>query len=126
MGDHNYQLPPRRSPQLLIALALLVVGLAMALLLVLTLRDAIDPLARAEREAAHWRAERLDDQLFPLDLAIAEVAVDGADRQVVALGVGLAARLQLRRAGVDAGRERGEDEEAEADRAEALHVTHPP
>ena len=63
----------RRPPCLIIALALLVAGLALALLLVLTLRDALDPLARAEREAARWRAEQLDDQLAPLDLVVAAI-----------------------------------------------------
>ena len=43
----------RRPPRLRIPLALLVAGLALALLLVLALRDALDPLARAERAAAH-------------------------------------------------------------------------
>lgn len=63
----------RRPPCLIIALALLVAGLALALLLVLTLRDALDPLARAEREAARWRAEQLDAQLAPLDLVVAAI-----------------------------------------------------
>jgi hypothetical protein len=62
---------PRRPPRLLVALALLVAGLALVLLLVLALRDALDPLARAEREAARWRAEQLDAQLAPLDLIVA-------------------------------------------------------
>ena len=61
---------PRRSHRLLITLALLVVGLALALLLVLALREALDPLARAEREAARWRAEQLDAQLAPLDMVV--------------------------------------------------------
>jgi hypothetical protein len=70
MNEPTYS-KSHRLPRLLIALALIVVGLALTLLLVLALRDALDPLARAELEASHWRAGRIDDQLFPLDLAIA-------------------------------------------------------
>ncbi|NTU79092.1 MAG: hypothetical protein HGA45_06775 [Chloroflexales bacterium] len=62
---HQHPLRP------LAALALIVAGLALALLLVLALRDALDPLARAEREAAYWRAEQLNDQLAPLDVIVA-------------------------------------------------------
>jgi hypothetical protein len=70
MNEPTYS-KPRRPPRLLIALALLVAGLALALLLVVVLRDALDPLARAEREAARWRAEQLAAQLAPLDLVVA-------------------------------------------------------
>lgn len=37
----------------------------------LVLRDALDPLARAECEAVRSRAQQLDAQLAPLDLVVA-------------------------------------------------------
>jgi len=71
MPEPIYSTTPRPLPRVLIALGLFVAGLALALLLVLSLRDTLDPLARAEREAARWRAEQLDAQLAPLDLVVA-------------------------------------------------------
>jgi hypothetical protein len=71
MPESTYTPTYRRPLRLLIALTLLVTGLALVLLLVLVLRDVFDPLARAEREAAHWRAQQRDLQLAPLDLLVA-------------------------------------------------------
>lgn len=56
--------PTSNKSRPLIALVLLVAGLA------LVLRYALDPLARAEREATHWRAEQLNDQLASLDMIV--------------------------------------------------------
>jgi hypothetical protein len=51
-------------------LALIVAGLALALLLVWSLRDTFDPVRRAEAERQYERQGQLDDQLSTLDLFV--------------------------------------------------------
>jgi hypothetical protein len=63
--------PKSRRSRPLVGLALLVAALVAVLLLVAALRDALDPLARQEREAAFWQAQRIAEQLGWLDLLVA-------------------------------------------------------
>src|SRR5690242_12606591 len=61
---------PRRYSWLF-GLGLLVAGGLVLLVLVLTLRDAVDPLRRAEAWSAYERAQRINEELSTLDTLIA-------------------------------------------------------
>lgn len=69
MNRTAHTAPRRYSP--LITLGLIVAGAVVLLVLVLALRDALDPLRRAEAWYAYERQQRLDEQLSALDTAVA-------------------------------------------------------
>src|SRR5690348_384682 len=65
----THSAPRRYSP--LIALGLLVAGGLVLLVLVLALRDAVDPLKRAQAWEAYQQQQRINEQLSTLDTAVA-------------------------------------------------------